>query len=784
VAESTRQEFNALMRRRLVLTSVFTAVLGLTVAPAASQASSPLSASPTSASSAAASCAGVLDTPATYDGTVPAPKKVLGYELGSKQASNADILKYWDAVDRASDRVVTGTFATSWQGQPLRYALVGSPTTLSRLPRITADLAKLRDPATPASDADAIVARTPAILWISANVHGNEPSGGDAVLRLLYQLADRNDCVAKAIRDNALVGLIPTQNPDGRTNDVRTNAYSFDLNRDWFARTQPETDGKLDLLWKYPPQLYVDEHEMGGNGYFFPPNSDPVYHETPDRQYTQIEKLYGAANTAAFTANGWKFETYQAGYDMFYQGYGDTVPTTQFGAAGMTFEQGGDSPYPAKTNHHYTSAITTLYTGATNRARLLREWRQTWLQALREGQACRLEPNATFNPGNEVLIPVPKKPVCGYFLTGDSPETRDVVRRLQQAKVEVSRLTSSVVVPDYKPYGQAVRSQRLPKGTYWVSLAQVQKHWVQAMLGEDTYTPFPYFYDVSGWNNAMLAGVGGGSTGTRLDVPTAPVSLLPAAAAAPVADAPRIGIIDQRPEPTYQYQTTGWLRWRLEQDWKLDYTALTPEQVTPAALSRLDVLLVPDVDGQPTFDRLGQTGRQALRSWVNRGGRYVGWQGGTVLAKSLGLTSVGLSEATAVSPGALLSLNAPRANTWALWDDSDAQMSPGGAAVITSFPASPFVSGYAEDTDTLAGSAVEAVDRVGAGSTTVFSIEPNFRGYSDGTAELLLDAVKGTPGESARVAPRPLAAEAPSVLGLTRSTADHVADEQRERGRD
>ena len=32
----------------------------------------------------------------------------------------------------------------------------------------------------------------------------------------------------------------------------RDNVYGFDMNRDWFARTQPETDGKLDLLSRSP----------------------------------------------------------------------------------------------------------------------------------------------------------------------------------------------------------------------------------------------------------------------------------------------------------------------------------------------------------------------------------------------------------------------------------------------------------------------------------------------------------------------------------------------------
>ena len=56
--------------------------------------------------------------------------------------------------------------------------------------------------------------------------------------------------------------LLPTQNPDGREADTRRNAYGFDLNRDWFARTQPETDGKVELLRRYPPVLFIDAHEM------------------------------------------------------------------------------------------------------------------------------------------------------------------------------------------------------------------------------------------------------------------------------------------------------------------------------------------------------------------------------------------------------------------------------------------------------------------------------------------------------------------------------------------
>ena len=104
----------------------------------------------------------------------------------------------------------------------------------------------------------------PAIAWIAGNVHGNEESGTDASLRVLHDLADRTDCAATQIRDHTVVVILPTQNPDGREADTRRNAYGFDLNRDWFARTQPETDGKLEALRKYPPVLFIDDHEMGG----------------------------------------------------------------------------------------------------------------------------------------------------------------------------------------------------------------------------------------------------------------------------------------------------------------------------------------------------------------------------------------------------------------------------------------------------------------------------------------------------------------------------------------
>ena len=50
-----------------------------------------------------------------------------------------------------------------------------------------------------------------------------------------------------------------------------------------------------------------------------------------------------------------------------------------------------------------------------------------------------------------------------------------------------------------------VKTDTLPAGTLWIPMAQPQKHWIQAILGEDPFIPFPYFYDVVTWSYSLHA---------------------------------------------------------------------------------------------------------------------------------------------------------------------------------------------------------------------------------------------------------------------------------------
>jgi hypothetical protein len=73
-----------------------------------------------------------------------------------------------DAVDAASDRVVSGTFGSSWQGREMRYVLVGNPenVTPAGLAAIQEATAKLRNTETSAQEAKRLARTTPVVVWL------------------------------------------------------------------------------------------------------------------------------------------------------------------------------------------------------------------------------------------------------------------------------------------------------------------------------------------------------------------------------------------------------------------------------------------------------------------------------------------------------------------------------------------------------------------------------------------------------------------------------------------
>ena len=455
-------------------------------------------------------------TQAVYAGRVPDPVDMFGFAFGDKEVGNSQAKRYMLAADEASPRISTGVLATTPLGRQVMYSVVGNRKDVAAAQRAARIL---RNPHTSQARARRVAAHAPAIAFDMANVHGNEPSGADAALRIIRDIADRTDCAGRQVRKNVVTVVIPIQNPDGRWLGYRRNSYGFDMNRDWFARTQVETDGKVQLMRRFPPVLDIDAHEMGSNGFFFPPDADPVYHEIADRSIDWINNLYGASMAKEFDDRGLSYFNYST-YDMFYIGYGDTVPTEGFLSAGMTFEKDGYDPVRQRVRQQYITAWTSISALATHKTKVLKQWAASYREAYREGLHGKLEPNKVFQPSSTLQQRVPNQKVRNYFILPSrqkATEVQSLVRRLQRMDVAVRRLTAPLHVRDFHAYGtRGSRPTTLPRGTYWITMAQAQKHWIQAMMGEDSYVPFPYFYDVTAWSSPLLFNVAGGRSGATV----------------------------------------------------------------------------------------------------------------------------------------------------------------------------------------------------------------------------------------------------------------------------
>jgi zinc carboxypeptidase len=439
----------------------------------------------------ASASAQVLQPNITYDASIPTLKSVVGHEHGDAITTPEQIGRYLDALSKAApDRTRLVQYATSWEGRPLHYLVVGSAARVSKLDEIKRGLQTL---AAGSPEADRLIAELPVVVLLIHGVHGNEISSSDAALAEAYHLlAARSNADVDATLRDALVIIDPMQNPDGRQRFVTTNLlgravepdanpqsaehdepwpggrvnhYLFDMNRDYFAISQRETQGRVKTMLEWYPQVVVDLHEMGGNSsYYFAPPADPFNPLITEGQRKDLD-LFGRANAAEFDRRGFAYFVREV-YDAFYPGYGDSWPTFQ-GAVAMTYEQasprglvfkredGTVLTYKQAVTHHFTAAVTTALTAAKNRERLLRNFLDYRRSAIALGQK-----------GTREYLIAPGK---------DAARSHGLARLLASQGIVVKQAEEAFTAG----------TQQMPRGTFVVPLAQPAGRLVRNLLDPD-----------------------------------------------------------------------------------------------------------------------------------------------------------------------------------------------------------------------------------------------------------------------------------------------------------
>lgn len=350
--------------------------------------------------------------PAGMDPRVPTPEKVLGFRVGDRFATHAEVAAYVRAVAAAvPDRVRVETYGKTPEGRDLLLVIVTSPENLARMEDLAEKIRAINLPTS--AKPVARPADLPLFVWFSYGVHGDEASSPDAAMATLYHLAASRDAETLETLRRVVLTMDPMVNPDGRMRYLswlatavtgapdpnpdarehhpawprgRTNHFGFDLNRDWAWVTQPETRARIARYLRTPPQVHVDFHEMSPeSSYFFPPAAEPL-HAGLQRDSVKWLSVFGRENASAFDARGWTYFVRET-FDLFYPAYGDSWPFFN-GAVGMTYEMaggpGGGLAYRRRDGSvltlkeralkHFTTSLTTLKTAAAHRDELLRDF--------------------------------------------------------------------------------------------------------------------------------------------------------------------------------------------------------------------------------------------------------------------------------------------------------------------------------------------------------------------------------------------------------------------------
>src|SRR6476620_10504545 len=117
------------------------------------------------------------------------PAEFLGYTIGEKFTPHFKIVNYFNHVAaNASSMMKLRQYGETNEGRPLLLAFISSPENIKNLEQIRINNLRLanlsKDKAAPQED------NVPAIVWLSYNVHGNEPSSSEAAMLTLYALTD------------------------------------------------------------------------------------------------------------------------------------------------------------------------------------------------------------------------------------------------------------------------------------------------------------------------------------------------------------------------------------------------------------------------------------------------------------------------------------------------------------------------------------------------------------------------------------------------------------------
>ena len=256
--------------------------------------------------------------------------------------------------------------------------------------------------------------------------HGNEPAGGEATVKELYELAARTDCDNAERLKNLDLFLVPARTPDDRDANVRTTAFAFDPNRDLGVYAMPESRALVigdhavpgPLLHRRPPadvglllparpgrRAGGDLAQRAGRDPGHDRAGDPAGVQRPDRPVPQLQRVRPlrarVRRHRPLAADGRRRHDVREGQRR-------------------ELRQAGLRPLPGDGHDGERRRRAEEHAE--------QKWIAQWPEAVQQGQKCQLQDNTQVSPpavdnyeiGQPNIDQNPNVNVCGYYYLPDA----------------------------------------------------------------------------------------------------------------------------------------------------------------------------------------------------------------------------------------------------------------------------------------------------------------------------------------------------------------------------
>ena len=438
-----------------------------------------------------------------FQNSISSPEVFLEYEIGSQHTRHDQIVAYLQTLASASNQAQISYYGKTHEGRKLTLLAISSSENLARL-----DVIQKQHLAYAEGELE-IQPDIPIIINLAYNVHGNEPSSSEAALLAAYTLVASEHPQIQNFRENAIVFIDPSINPDGRDrhtqwvnmykanplvsdpmdaehNEIwpggRTNHYWFDLNRDWLLAINPESQGKLDWYHQWYPNVVTDFHEMGTQStYFFEPmkangSQDPIM---PKDNYIKLNNLFATYFTKALDSIGSLYFAKEV-FDGTYPGYGSSYPDLQ-GGLGLLFEQAssrglkqktayGFITFPFTIRNQFVSSLATVQAAVENKQTMRNYQKDFFESAMSRSKQSKIK---AYN-----------------FTEIDKNRTKAFLDKLIRHRVNVLKTgENSYSVPTEQPQYRMVQTFFETYDTYIDSVYYDASAWSVANFYNINYTP-------------------------------------------------------------------------------------------------------------------------------------------------------------------------------------------------------------------------------------------------------------------------------------------------------